>query len=72
MSTFVAYAERQFEDIDDIPRQVLRIDANNLTLAVSYWGLFRMLFAKDQMAERRKKTELHRTEDTGRSLSGVV
>ena len=37
MSTFVAYAEREFEDIDDIPRQVLRIDANNLTLAVSYW-----------------------------------
>ena len=37
MSTFVAYAERQFEDIDDISRQVLRIDANNLTQAVSYW-----------------------------------
>jgi len=32
MSTFVAYAEREFEDIDD-----MRIDANNLTLAVSYW-----------------------------------
>ena len=37
MSTFVAYAVREFEDIDDIPRQISRIDVKNLTQAVNYW-----------------------------------